>query len=29
MPDELQKLMSQFEGMGETEYLDLSDPHLR
>ena len=29
MPDDLQKLMSQFEGMGETEYLDLSDPHLR
>ena len=29
MPDEMQKLMSEFEtGMGETEYLDLTNPQL-
>ena len=28
MPDELQELMAGFEGMGETEYLDLADPYL-
>lgn len=29
MPDEVQQLMGDFEGMGETEYLDLTEPHLR
>ncbi len=29
VPDELKELMSDFEGMGETEYLDLVDPQLR
>jgi hypothetical protein len=30
LPDEMKQLMSQFEtGMGETEYLDLTDPQLR
>jgi hypothetical protein len=29
MPDELKELMSEFDGMGETEYLDLTDPQLR
>jgi hypothetical protein len=30
VPDEMQKLMSEFEaGMGETEYLDLTNPQLR
>ena len=29
MPDELKEAMGDFEGMGETEYLDLADPHLR
>jgi len=28
VPDELKELMSDFEGMGETEYLDLTDPKL-
>jgi len=25
----MKELMSDFEGMGETEYLDLTDPQLR
>jgi hypothetical protein len=29
MPDELRKLMGEFEGMGQTDYLDLTDPQLR
>jgi hypothetical protein len=29
IPDELKALMSEFQGMGETEYLDLTDPQLR
>jgi hypothetical protein len=30
LPDEMKQLMSEFEtGMGETEYLDLTDPQLR
>ena len=29
IPDEMKELMSDFEGMGETEYLDLTDPQLR
>ena len=29
VPDALKELMSDFEGMGETEYLDLTDPQLR
>jgi hypothetical protein len=29
MPDELTKLMGEFEGMGQTDYLDLTDPQLR
>jgi hypothetical protein len=29
MPDEVQELMGDFEGMGDTEYLDLTEPQLR
>ena len=29
MPDELKQLMGEFDGMGEPEYLDLTDPQLR
>lgn len=29
VPDELKELMGELEGMGETEYLDLTDPMLR
>ena len=29
IPDEMKELMSDFDGMGETEYLDLTDPQLR
>ena len=29
VPDEIKELMSEFEGMGETEYLDLTNPQLR
>ncbi len=29
MPEEMQQAMQDFEGMGQTEYLDLVDPHLR
>ena len=29
MPDEMKELMSDFEDMGETDYLDLTDPQLR
>ena len=29
IPDEMKELMSDFEGMGETEYFDLTDPQLR
>ena len=30
LPEEMTKLMSEFQqGMGETEYIDLTDPHLR
>ena len=29
MPDEVQELMGDFEGMGETDYLDLTEPQLR
>jgi hypothetical protein len=29
LPDALKELMSDFVGMGETEYLDLTDPQLR
>jgi hypothetical protein len=29
VPDELKQLTSEFDGMGETEYLDLTDPQLR
>jgi hypothetical protein len=29
MPSELTTLMGEFEGMGETEYFDLTDPQLR
>lgn len=29
MPPEITELMSDFEGMGETEYLDLTNPQLR
>ena len=29
MPDELKEAMGDFEGMGDTEYLDLTDPQLR
>jgi hypothetical protein len=29
VPDGLKEAMSDFEGMGETEYLDLADPQLR
>jgi hypothetical protein len=28
MPDELKELMSEFESLGDTEYLDLQDPQL-
>ncbi|MEY2453954.1 MAG: hypothetical protein QOD92_3528 [Acidimicrobiaceae bacterium] len=28
LPDELKELMSQFDGLGETDYLDLTDPQL-
>ena len=28
VPDELKAIMSEFEGMGETEYLDLVNPQL-
>lgn len=28
VPDELKELMSEFDGMGETDYLDLTDPQL-
>jgi len=29
MPDELKELMGDFEGMGQTEYFDLTEPQLR
>ncbi|MGH9086383.1 MAG: hypothetical protein ACRDYW_13115 [Acidimicrobiales bacterium] len=29
MPDEVKELMGDFEGMGDTEYLDLTQPQLR
>lgn len=29
MPEEIQKLMAEFEGMGTTEYYDLTEPQLR
>lgn len=29
LPDELKQVMSEFQSMGETEYLDLVDPQLR
>jgi hypothetical protein len=29
IPEEMKQLMTEFEGMGETEYLDLTDPQLR
>ena len=29
IPDAMKELMSEFENMGDTEYLDLSDPYLR
>jgi hypothetical protein len=29
MPDEVQELMGDFAGMGDTEYLDLTEPQLR
>ena len=29
MPDELTQAMGDFEGMGETEFLDTTDPQLR
>lgn len=29
IPDELKELMGEFQGMGDTEYLDLTDPILR
>jgi hypothetical protein len=28
LPEEMKALMSEFEGMGETEYVDLTDPQL-
>jgi len=29
MPDEIKEVMGEFENMGQTEYLDLTDPQLR
>lgn len=28
VPEEMKELLGEFEGMGETEYLDLTEPHL-